>query len=127
LLASRALPPQLEQQFAGAMESLNQSLGGVTASVDQLDHTLLDAANRAAAKMRYQLQRLHGRAARALLRRSEVIAGHAAQLTASIYPDGGLQERLIGGIYFLARYPELLDTLLPAVETSCPDHKIIRL
>jgi len=127
LLASRALPAQLEEQFAGAMESLNQSVSGVTESLDQLDHTLVEAANRTASKMRYQLQRLHGRAARALLRRSEVIAGHAAQLTAAIYPDGGLQERLIGGIYLLARYPDLLDTLQPAVGTSCPDHKIIRL
>ena len=128
LLASRALPPQLEQQFSSAGQMMNKTLGEITASLDQLDHTLVDAAHGAAAKMRYQLESLHGRAARALLRRSEIIAGHAAQLTAMFYPDGALQERVIGGVHFLARYgTELLDTLQPAIETSCPDHKIIRL
>jgi hypothetical protein len=44
------------------------------------------------------------------------------------YPDGVQQERVIGGIHFLSRYgTDLLDTLQPAIETSCPDHKIIRL
>lgn len=128
LLAARALPPQLEQQFSAAAESMTRSLTGISASLDRLDHTLIDAAQRAGAKMRYQLERLHGRAARALLRRSEVIAGHAAQLVAALCPDGILQERVIGGIHFLARHgAELLDTLQPAVETSCPDHKVIRL
>jgi uncharacterized protein YllA (UPF0747 family) len=128
LLASRALPPQLEQQFSTAAQSMNKTLAEITASLDHLDHTLVDAAQRAGAKMRYQLESLHGRAARALLTRSEIIASHAAQLTAVLYPDGMLQERLIGGVHFLSRYgTELLDTLQPAVETSCPDHKIIRL
>jgi bacillithiol synthase len=128
LLALRALPPQLEQQFAAAGQSMNRSVGEITASLDKLDHTLVDAAQRAGAKMRYQLERLHGRAARSLLRRSEVIAGHAAQLGAALMPDGVLQERVIGGITFLARYGgEWIETLRPAVETSCPDHKIIRL
>jgi bacillithiol biosynthesis cysteine-adding enzyme BshC len=128
LLASRALPPQLEQQFSAAAQSMSKTLTEITASLDQLDHTLVDAAQRSGAKMRYQLERLHGRAARSLLRRSEIIARHAAQLTAVLYPDGALQERVTGGIHFLARYgTELLDTLQPAVETSCPDHKVIRL
>ena len=128
LLASRALPPQLEQQFASAARAQSSALGEITASLDKLDHTLVEAAQRAGAKMRYQLERLHGRAARALLRRSEVISGHAAQLSAALLPDGILQERVAAGISFLARYgSELVETLKPAVETSCPDHKIIRL
>lgn len=128
LLAARALPPELEQQFSSAREVLTKTLGEITSSLDQLDHTLVDASQRAGAKMRYQLERLHGRAARALLRRSEVIAGHSAQLGSALLPDGVLQERLIGGIHLLSRYGDgLFETLAPAVETSCPDHKIIRL
>jgi bacillithiol synthase len=128
LLAARTLPAELDAKFTAAFAACDASLPAVTSALDQLDHTLLDAANRAASKMRYQLHRLHRRAARAHLRRTQEIAAHADQLTAMLYPDKTLQERSISGVAFLARHgTELLHQLYAAVELTCPDHQVVRL
>jgi uncharacterized protein YllA (UPF0747 family) len=48
--------------------------------------------------------------------------------TKNIYPDKGLQERAIGGIYFLARYGQnLLHDLYGAIHSDCHDHQILEL
>ncbi|MFB3813983.1 MAG: bacillithiol biosynthesis cysteine-adding enzyme BshC [Terriglobales bacterium] len=127
LLAERSLPSDLHRKFAEADAALDRSLQGIIESLDHLDHTLVDAANRASAKMRYQLNRLRTRAAHAELRRNEVLDRHARQFAASLYPHDTLQERVIGGIYFLARYPDLLDTLTRAAAIPCAGHQVINL
>jgi uncharacterized protein YllA (UPF0747 family) len=56
------------------------------------------------------------------------VARHAETLSQALYPDKGLQERGIGGIYFLARYgPEFLRELHDAIQPDCHDHQILEL
>jgi len=127
LLASRNLPAGLESSFATATQSLDKEFARIQQELQQLDPTLVDAAKRAAEKIGYQLTTLRGRAARAELRRSEELARHADQLSTALYPQKDLQERVIGGIYWLARYgPELLDRLHENA-TGCVDHQGISL
>jgi bacillithiol biosynthesis cysteine-adding enzyme BshC len=127
VLAERSLPPGLQQNFENARASLETSLQAITESLAQLDPTLVDAAGRAGAKMQYQLDRLRTRAANAELRRSEVLARHARQLSSSLYPHHGLQERTIAAVYFLVRYPDLLASLAEVTRHTCPEHKVVYL
>lgn len=127
LVAERTLPDDLERNFASASASLEQSLRSVTESLGRLDSTLVNAANRASAKMRYQLNRLRSRAGSAELRRNEILSRHASQLSHALFPGSGLQERGIGGLYFLARYPGLLSELHEMASLSCPDHQVVHL
>jgi uncharacterized protein YllA (UPF0747 family) len=78
--------------------------------------------------MHYQLKRLRARAARAELKRNEILTRHADMISNSLYPNKLLQEREIAGIYFLARYgKELLDQLYETVHTDCLDHQVVSL
>ena len=78
--------------------------------------------------MQHQLETLRSRAARAELRQSELAARHAQQLTSSLYPNKSLQEREIGGIYYLARHgDDLLHQLYENLQTDCHDHQLITL
>jgi uncharacterized protein YllA (UPF0747 family) len=78
--------------------------------------------------MHYQLERLHAQAARAEAQKGEVVSRHAETLSHALYPQKGLQERGIGGIYFIARYGrELLHTLYETVHSDCHDHQIVEL
>jgi uncharacterized protein YllA (UPF0747 family) len=96
--------------------------------MERLDKTLVDAADNAESKMRYQLEGLRARAARAELRQTEVLARHAQLLSNALYPEKTLQEREISGIYFLARYgKELLRNLYDAIHADCLDHQVISL
>ena len=46
----------------------------------------------------------------------------------ALYPDKGLQERGIGGVYYLARYGSaLLHQLHDAIQPDCYDHQILEL
>jgi uncharacterized protein YllA (UPF0747 family) len=78
--------------------------------------------------MQYQLERLYTQAARAESLKGELVARHAETLSHSLYPEKGLQERGIAGLYFVARYgPELLGQIYQAIHSDCHDHQILEL
>ena len=127
-LAKHALPSDLQSAFDRAESSLQQSLGSIQQSLERLDKTLVEAAANAGSKMQHQLEQLRSRAARAELRQSEMLARHAELLGNTLYPNKVLQEREIGGLYFVARHgPELLRDLYNTLRTDCLDHQIISL
>jgi bacillithiol biosynthesis cysteine-adding enzyme BshC len=125
-IAARALPADLKQSFEQARQAVAESTQRVSASLQKLDPTLVEAAGRAASKMRYQVDRLEKRAAHAELRRSEILARHAAQIENALYPHKQLQEREVSGLYFLAAHgPELIERLIELAHARCPEHKVL--
>jgi bacillithiol synthase len=127
-LASQALPGDLQLAFERAGKSIAESFSTLKDSLNKLDPTLVDASETGASKVQYQLERLRERAMAAELRRSEVIGRHAEILSNMLYPNGALQERGVGGAYFLARHgTELLPTIYQVIRTDCHDHQILEL
>ena len=127
-LAKHALPSDLQSAFDRAESSLKQSLGSIQQSLERLDKTLVEAAANAGSKMQHQLEQLRSRAARAELRQSEILGRHSELLANALYPNKVLQEREIGGVYFVARQgPELLHDLYNTLRTDCLDHQIMSL
>jgi bacillithiol synthase len=125
-LARHTLPADLQAAFDRAESSLKQSLGSIQQSLERLDKTLVEASVNAGSKMQHQLEQLRSRAARAELRQSEILGRHAEVLGNALYPNKVLQEREIGGVYFLARHgSELLRGLLDTLRTDCLDHQIV--
>jgi bacillithiol synthase len=127
-LAERGLPDDLQAAFEATRKSLDSHLSDIKEKLVKLDRTLVDAAETARSKIEHQLERLHSQAARAEALKSELVTRHAETLSHALYPDKGLQERGIAGIYFLARYgPEFLRQLHDAIQTDCHDHQILEL
>jgi len=127
-LAARSLPPELKEDFELARRTVQVNLQRISTSLRKLDPTLVEAAERAANKVRYQVDRLEKRAAQAELRRTEIIARHATQIENALYPNKSLQEREIAALYFYAyQGPELISRLVDLAETRCPEHKVLRL
>jgi bacillithiol synthase len=125
-LAKKALPAHLQAVFRGAQATLAQQVGELRTALTHLDPTLSDAAERAGRKMLYQMERLKARAARAELQKSEVLARHAAVLSAALYPHKGLAEREIAGVYYLGHYGlELLRGVFEHIRLDCLDHQIL--
>ncbi len=125
-LGERALPQDLQAAFETVRKSLASQLSSIKEKLGKLDPTLVDAAETARSKVEYQLERLHSQAARAEAQKSELINRKAEALSQTLYPDKNLQERGVGGIFFLARYgPELLHQLYDAIQPDCFDHQIL--
>jgi bacillithiol biosynthesis cysteine-adding enzyme BshC len=107
-------------------EKLDQALSAIQPSLEQLDKTLVDAAENAASKMRYQLQGLRDKAARAEARKNTELLRHADELSTFLYPNKDLQEREIAAAYFLMKYGlGLVETLKQSLKIGCSDHQII--
>jgi bacillithiol biosynthesis cysteine-adding enzyme BshC len=127
-LAAHTLSQDVQAAFDHAEANLEKSLAAIRESLARLDKTLVDAANNAGSKMQHQLAQLRSRAARAELRHSEVLARHAELLSNALYPNKTLQEREIGGIYFISRHGlNLLRQLYDTIHTDCLDHQVITL
>lgn len=128
VLASHTLDGNLIRKFEEAASQVDTSMKAITGSLQQLDPTLVDAAEKAQAKMQYQIEQLQGRAARAQARRTDEVKRHAELLSSGLYPEKTLQEREVAGIYFVARHGlDFLHTLYNAVQTDCTGHHVLYL
>jgi uncharacterized protein YllA (UPF0747 family) len=88
-----------------------------------LDEGLGRSAQTSASKMRYQMNRLRRLAANYQLQREASLARQAEAIGQALYPGGGLQERLHGAAYYLARYGfELTEELTAQAADSEPGH-----
>ncbi|GAC1430795.1 MAG: bacillithiol biosynthesis cysteine-adding enzyme BshC [Terriglobales bacterium] len=127
-LGKQTLSKDVHAAFTRADAALEESMAEIRTSLSALDKTLVDSAGNAESKMRHQLDSLRSRAARAELRHSEVLGRHAELISDSLYPNKILQERAIGGLYFLARYGAvLLHDLYQSLHPDCLDHQLITL
>jgi bacillithiol synthase len=128
LVASRALPDSILKSFDLAAEHVEKALALIHGPLEKLDKTLIDAAENAGAKIRYQLQGIRDKAARAEARKNTEVLRHADELITALYPNKELQEREIGAAYFLLKYGKsVLDQIKASVRTGCGEHQVITL
>lgn len=125
-LAEHSLPQDLQRAFETTKKSLESQLTAIKEKLAKLDRTLVDAGDTAVSKILYQLDKLHGQAARAELQKQDVVRRHAEMLSQALFPEKALQERGIGGMYFIARYGrEFLHQLYDSLQPDCHDHQIV--
>jgi bacillithiol biosynthesis cysteine-adding enzyme BshC len=125
-LGARAMPVENKRKLAAAGNALEIELGELTAYFRSLDEGLGRSAEVAASKMRYQMNRLRRLGANYQLQREVSLRRHADALALALFPNGHLQERLIGAALFLSRYGESLASLLVEhAAQECPGHKAI--
>jgi hypothetical protein len=127
LLGSRVLPEGLSNTLDATAATVSAGIAGMEELLKKLDPTLVPAATKAARKMKYQIERLRAKAARAELRRDEQLERDASELIAGLFPEKALQERELAGVAMLAANPGLLDRLLEAADADCGAHQVINL
>jgi glucan phosphorylase len=98
----------------------------VRGSLEKLDKTLVEALDRSARKMHYQLGKITKKAASAELRRNEQLSSDARDICTLLFPEKNLQERELAGIYFLAKHGlSLISELVDGASTQCPGHQVL--
>jgi bacillithiol biosynthesis cysteine-adding enzyme BshC len=127
LVAARALPDSILKSFDSAAEHLGQALALLQGPLEKLDRTLVDAAENAGSKMRYQLQGVRDKAARAEARKNTEVLRHADELITALYPNKELQEREVGAAYFLLKYGRgVVEQIKAAAQIGCGEHQVVR-
>ncbi len=114
------------RRFDAGEKTICRLLGGLHQPLGKLDPTLLGALGTAERKMLHQFLRLRGKAARAENFRSGVLDAHERQLTDSLYPHRGLQERTLCFLPLLARYGQaLLGELAERAAIGATQHQVL--
>lgn len=127
-LGARAMPIPLKRKLAAVGNALETELDALTEYLRGIDASLGTAAETSGSKMRYQMDRLRRMAATYGMQKEASLKKHAAALTLNLYPDGHPQERLLAGVWFLARYGDgLIDRLVQVANNQCPGHVVVRL
>jgi bacillithiol biosynthesis cysteine-adding enzyme BshC len=125
-LGARAIPIEGKRKIAAVGSSMDAELTALTEYMTSMSADLGRAAGVSASKMRYQMNRLRRMAANFELQKQASLHKHAAAIMQNLYPDGHLQERLLGGVWFLARYGDALPGLLvDHAAQECPGHRVI--
>jgi bacillithiol biosynthesis cysteine-adding enzyme BshC len=123
LLAARAMPVEGKQRLAASGNALDAELAALIEWLVSQDPGLAQSAETAASKMRYQMNRLRTLAANHQLQKEASLGRHAQAISQALFPEGGLQERLIGAAYYFARYGfELAEDLVAQAANPCPGH-----
>jgi bacillithiol biosynthesis cysteine-adding enzyme BshC len=127
-LGARAIPIEGKRKIAAAGNSLDEELNSLTGWMRSIDGGLGRSADVAASKMRYQMNRLRRLAANHQLQKENSIRRHVDALYLNLFPNHHPQERVIGGVAWLARYGDaLLSTLVEQAAQECPGHKVLYL
>ena len=125
-LGARAMPVEGKRKLAAAGNALHDELETVTAWMRAQDEGLGHAADIAASKMLYQMNRLRRLSANFQLQRDQSLRRHADALCQNLFPNGNLQERVFAGVSFLSLHGlSLLDTLVEQARTGhCGHHAL---
>jgi bacillithiol biosynthesis cysteine-adding enzyme BshC len=127
-LGARAMPIATKRKLAAVGNAMEAEVSVLTEYLSGMDESLGRAAGVSASKMLYQMNRLRRMAATFELQKEASLRKHADALTLNLFPDGHPQERVVAGVWFVARYGEaLIDRLVAESKNLCPGHVVIRL
>src|ERR1700733_3845802 len=127
-LGARAMPIEEKRKLAAVGNALDQELGALTKYLSGMDASLGRTAEVSGSKMLYQMNRLRRRAAQFELQKQTSLKKHAAAITLNVFPDGHPQERVVAGVWFIARYGDgLVERLVGVAGNQCPGHVVVRL
>ena len=126
-LGARAMPIEAKRKLAAAGNALEAALTAAIDYMGRMDESLGRTAEVSGSKMRYQMERLRRMAASFELQKDASLGKHATAITLNVFPDGHPQERVIAGVWFLARQGEaLVERLVAEAANLCPGHVVIR-
>jgi bacillithiol biosynthesis cysteine-adding enzyme BshC len=127
-LGARAMPIEAKRRLASVGNAMETELTALTEYLSGMDETLGRSAKVSGSKMQYQMNRLRRMAATFEVQKDASLRKHAEAITLNVFPDGHPQERVVAGVWFVARYGEgLVERLVGVAGNQCPGHVVVRL
>jgi bacillithiol synthase len=127
-LGARAMPIEEKRKIAAAGNAMETELAALTKYLAGMDASLGRAAEVSGSKMLYQMNRLRRMAATFELQKETSLRKHAEAITLNVFPDGHPQERVLAGVWFMAKYGDgLVELLVGVAGNQCPGHVVVRL
>lgn len=123
-IVRRGIPQTLVGGLGKRRTQTTEIWTDLTDQVTRLDPTLRRTAELAASRTRWQFDFIEKKIIQAARRKEEVLRGQIGRMVASLAPRGGLQERTLTALPFLARYGDrVLDLALDAIDPFAAEHR----
>lgn len=103
-IESLSLPAKLSRDFQRKRDQIETTLAKLGEDIEKVDPSLTGAVDTTLSKMKFQLESLQRKTARALDEKAGFIAGHVEFLEALLYPNKATQSRELCFPPFLARW-----------------------
>jgi bacillithiol synthase len=127
-LGARAMPIEGKRKLAAVGNAMETELNALTEYLGRMDASLGRAAQVSGSKMLYQMNRLRRMAATFELQKEASLRKHAEAIVLNVFPGGHPQERVIAGVWYVARYGDgLVEKLVGVAGNQCPGHVVVRL
>jgi bacillithiol synthase len=127
-LGARAMPIEEKRKLAVVGNAMETELAALTEYLAGMDASLGRAAEVSGSKMLYQMNRLRRMAATFELQKEASLRKHAEAIVLNVFPGGHPQERVVAGVWFMARYGDgLVEKLVGVAGNQCPGHVVVRL
>jgi bacillithiol biosynthesis cysteine-adding enzyme BshC len=127
-LGARAMPIEEKRKLAAVGNALGRELTALTEYLGGMDESLGRAAEVSGSKMLYQMNRLRRMAATFELQKEASLRKHAEAITLNVFPNGHPQERVVAGVWFMAKHGDgLVERLVGVAGNRCPGHVVVRL
>lgn len=120
----------IETIFSDWKQEIEKISEAKTKTISEIDHTLEGASGKATAVYMGELDKLKGKVYRSVKQQEQTQLNRIKKIKAQLFPNGGLQERTIAGIYFMNKYGvDIWDRLLDILDDNenFDAHKIISL
>jgi bacillithiol biosynthesis cysteine-adding enzyme BshC len=127
-LGARAMPIEGKRKLAAVGNAVETELSALTTYLAGMDESLGRAAEVSGSKMLYQMNRLRRMAATFELQKEASLRKHAEAIVLNVFTGGHPQERVVAGVWFMARYGDgLVEKLVGVAGNQCPGHVVVRL
>jgi bacillithiol synthase len=127
-LGARAMPIEGKRRLAAVGNAVETELSALTEYLGGMDESLGRAAEVSGSKMRYQMNRLRRMAATFELQKEASLRKHAEAIVLNVFPGEHPQERVVAGVWYVARYGDgLVEKLVGVAGNQCPGHVVVRL
>ena len=125
-LGARAMPIESKRKLAAVGNAMDSELSALTEYMIAMSSDLGRAAAVSASKMRYQMNRLRRMSASFELQKEASLRKHAEAMMLNLFPNEHLQERVLAGVLFLARFgAEFPSLLVQHAGQECPGHRVL--
>ena len=122
----RKLPESLTRRLADGRKQVTDAWNGVVSEIDALDPTLHRTVEIARSRTARQLDFIDKKIAQAARKKDGILRGQVERLTASLAPRGGLQERSLCIVPFLATYgSRIISLAAEGIDPFAPEHRVL--
>lgn len=119
---------EVERTAATAQKELMQHVQRIADIALPADHALARAISRSIGHLEYHFNKLTERAIKSLVRKNRERYEAARELVATLYPDGHVQDRIVGWFPYWVRHEQhLVERMIDEIEPDTGSFKVISL